>query len=76
MGIYRFWRDLGYTVAASVFDVLTLILDNVVYVFFLVFILMVLSNRIVVIYLDNDMPYVRFDLAIRMVNEYSYFNFC
>lgn len=59
IGIYRFWRDIGYMVAAIVFGINTLIFEDIVSSFILVFILMIVSNLIVVIYVERDRPNIR-----------------
>lgn len=58
IGIYRFWRDIGYMVAAIVFGINTLIFEDIVSSFVLVFILMIVSNLIVIIHVEFDKPSV------------------
>lgn len=52
LGIYRFWRDIGYMVAAIMFGLTALIFNDLTSAFVLVFAAMCLSALILIIYLD------------------------
>ena len=52
LGIYRFWRDLGYMIAAILFGLTAVIFNDITSSFVLVFAAMCLSALILIIYLD------------------------
>jgi len=56
IGIYRFWRDIGYMFAALVFGIMALIFQDTLSSFIVVFVSMLFSTIILVTYLKNDMP--------------------